>query len=186
MSERSGDDTSQSGSIGTPGSSDDQDSRTGTTTSGSRASGEDNLQAIKDRLSKNETKAVFRLRVLVVFVLLCASAAISVVVYKITRDAQINVFHIQYEGAADKVIQSFADIVKKMGAISGLSLAACSHSTDNESSWPLVTLSNFQERAGNARALSGALFVSINPLVEDRQRALWEQYVLENNTNEWM
>lgn len=129
---------------------------------------------------------VFRLRVLVILVLLMAATAVSVVVYLITRNAQKDEFEIQYEGVAEKVVESFTDIVKKMGAISGLGVAACAHAVDNaETDWPFITLSSFQQRAGNARTLSGTLYVSINPVVTQDQLPQWEQYVLGENSN-WM
>ena len=164
--------------------SENQPSNDNTSSSGSRAT-EDSSEAIKEQISKRETQAVFRLRLLVILVLLGAAAAVSVVVYYVTRDAQISEFHIEYEGVAGKVLQSFGDIIVQMGAISGLAVAATAHSTDYNADWPFVTLSNFQQRALNARLLSQSLFVSFNPIVSTEQLPRWEEYVLSNNNN-WM
>jgi hypothetical protein len=149
-------------------------------TSSAKASDEDG-DGIKDLLS---TK-VFRLRVLVIIALLLAATAVSIVIYVITRNAEMDEFEIQYEGNAEKVIDSFNDIVKVMGAISGIGVAAEAHSQNAKSEWPFVTLSNFQERAGNARTLSGTLYVSINPIVDTKEELVkWEEYVLGEN-NQW-
>jgi hypothetical protein len=166
-------------------SSVDDESRSGTGTSASstRVTGEDG-DMIKDQLSRKETTAVFRLRVVVSLALLLAAAAVSYVVYFITRKAEMDAFEVQYEGAAEKVVISFTDIVEEIGAISGLGLAASAYSLDTKSEWPFVTLSNFQERARNARRNSGTLYVSINPVVDTEELDKWEEYVLSDN-NSW-
>ena len=171
--------TSSSGSEGFKG--DDHTSSSGTS---SRVTEETN-DFIKDQISKKESQAVLRIRVLVILALMGAAAAVSIVVYYITMKAQKEEFHIQYDGVAEKLLQSFADIIFEMGAISGLAVAVSAHSIDNHSAWPFVTLSSFQQRAGNARTLSQALYVSINPVVTEEQLPLWEQYVLSDH-NQWM
>lgn len=155
-----------------------------TSSSGSRAT-EDSNEAIKEQISKKETQAVFRLRLLVILVLLGAAAAVSIVVYYVTNKAQLSEYRIQYEGVAEKVLQSFGNIIVDMGAISGLAVAASAHSVDNNSEWPFVTISDFQQRAGNARTLAQSLYVSMNPLVTKEKSPKWEEYVLSAE-NYWM
>jgi hypothetical protein len=58
-------------------------------------------------------------------------------------------------------------------------VAAIAHGVDNKQSWPFLSLSSFQERSATARSLSGAVFVSLNPVVSDPQRADWEKFVVE-------
>ena len=156
-----------------------------TYTSGSKKN-EESLESIKDKISKNETRVVFRLRVIVILVLLMAAGGVCAVVFLITRRAQVDAFEIQYDGVAGKVVDSFTAILTEMAAISGLGVAASAYGIDSQSSWPFVTISNFQERAGNARTLSGALFVTINPLVSGEQFDPWERYVLQDSANYWM
>jgi hypothetical protein len=147
----------------------------------SKATDEDGDDGIKDLLSRK----VVRLRLLVIIALSLAATAVSSVVYIITRNSEMEEFEIQYEGNAEKVIESFTDIVKEMAAISGLGVAAEAHSQNDKSEWPFVTLTNFQQRAGNARTLSGTLYVSINPIVDTKEELdKWEEYVLGEN-NEW-
>ena len=166
--------------------SEDDDMECTSHLSTTKSSDDDNLQSIQDKLSKRESIAVLRLRIMVIGVLVCAAIAVSVVVYKITRQAQVEEFEIQYEGNADKVVTSFTDILKQMGTVSGLGIAASAASIDTRSQWPFVTLSNFQERARNAQILSGTLFVSVNPIVSGGQRSLWESYVQSSQNNYWM
>jgi hypothetical protein len=157
-------------------------SDSGASANSSAKATDDDGDGIKDLLS---TK-VFRLRALVIIALLLAATAVSIVIYLVTRNAEMDEFEIQYEGNAEKVIDSFNDIVKEMGAISGIGVAAEAHSQNANTQWPFVTLSNFQERAGNARTLSGTLYVSINPIVDTKEELVkWEEYVLGENNQWW-
>jgi hypothetical protein len=156
-------------------------SYSGSSTSSAKATDEDGDES-KDLLSRK----VVRLRVLVIIALLLAAAAVCIVIYLITRNAEMDEFEIQFEGNAEKVIESFTDIVKTMGAISGIGVAISAHSQNAQSEWPFVTLSNFQERAGNARTLSGTLYVSISPIIDTKEELYkWEEYVLGEN-NRWV
>jgi hypothetical protein len=163
----------------------DFDSVSGTSTSGSTKATDKHGDGIKDKLSRQETEAVLRLRVVVIVALLLAAAAVSCVVYFVTSSAELEEFEILYEGTAEKVVASFTDIVEEMGAISGLGVAATSHSLELKQKWPFATLSDFQQRAGNARTLSGSLYVSVSPIVYTKEDLIkWEVYVLSEN-NYW-
>lgn len=161
---------------------------------------EDDLQTIKDALAKHETKQVFRLRVVVVLILIAAATGISLTVYFLTKNAEEEEFEVQYYGLADKIIEHFQDMMQKMSAVSGLAVAATAHSESMEEmwaqkwgaleldipvAWPFVTLPNFQERGGNVRSLSGAIYVSINPIVTTEQLPYWESFV-QGEANKWM
>ena len=158
-----------------------------TTDSRRTGSSEDDAQAIKQALARQETKQVFRLRILVVLVLIAAATAISVTIYFIIRNADIDEFQLEYEGSANKLVDSLQEVLAEMAAISGIAVAATADAlqTNATETWPFVTLTHFQERAGSARRMSGALYLSINPLVQSNQLSDWEQYVL-SDANYWM
>ena len=159
----------------------DSKSNSGTSADSSTKASDEDGDDIKDLLSAK----VLRLRVLVIIALLLAATAVSIVIYVVTRNAEMEEFEIQYEGNAEKVMDSFNNIVNKMGAISGIGVAAEADSHSTKSEWPYVTLTSFQERAGNARTLSGTLYVSINPIIDTKEELVkWEEYVLGEN-NQW-
>jgi hypothetical protein len=68
-----------------------------------------------------------------------------------------------------------------MAAVAGFAVTA----TAEVENWPYATLNAFQERAKSARNLSGANFLSINPLVTVAQLDSWESYV-QSSANSWM
>jgi hypothetical protein len=149
-----------------------------TDTAGSKAT--DVSDAEKEELAQKETRNVLMLRVLVVIVLLLAAIAVSIVVYIITKNAETDEFETQYAALSESVLTTFESIVTdKMGAISSVGVAATAHGIDHHRAWPFVTLSYFQERAATARSLSGALSISINPLVTEVDRSEWEKHVVE-------
>lgn len=68
-----------------------------------------------------------------------------------------------------------------MSAVAGL---AATLSVDGKD-WPFVTEEAFQMRANNAGVHSGALFLSINPIVRAADLDAWESYV-QSPANSWM
>ena len=63
--------------------------------------------ADEEKLAQNETRAVFHLRVLVILVLFLAAAAVSAVVFVVTRNGETDEFQSQYTGASQKVIETY-------------------------------------------------------------------------------
>jgi hypothetical protein len=62
----------------------------------------DEQDDIKHQLTRGgETRNVFRLKVTALLVMVFAGVGISVTVFKLTRDAQLQEFQIQYEGSAE-------------------------------------------------------------------------------------
>jgi hypothetical protein len=189
----------------------------GTATGVGSSSGdkEESAKAIQEAITKRESAAVLKLRILVIFILLATAVAVCAVIFLQTWASQEEEFQTQYEGAAQKIVNSvswfrhsrldfqrrkliltillilllfipqFDDIVNQMGAISGLGVQYSAYSTDNDLQWPMVTMSYFQQRAGNARLLSGALFLSVSPVVMPGYVKKWGEYVNSGN-NSWM
>ncbi len=156
-------------------------------TNDSKRTSDDDAYNIKNVLAKHETQQVFRLRILVILILIAAATSISVTIYFIVRNADTDEFELQYYGAANKVVDAFQEVLVQMSAVSGIavSVTADTLKANSTESWPFVTMSNFQERAGSARKLSGAIYVSINPIVESNKLSKWERYV-QSDANYWV
>jgi hypothetical protein len=138
---------------------------------------------VQEDLSKNETRGVFRLRVLVILVILSAAAVVSVVVYVSTKQGELDTFESQYEGASTKVLEAFEDIVlSKLGAASSLAVATIAHGVDHFRTWPFVTLSSFQQRSSTALKGSKGIFSALLPLVTAVDREEWERFVIEDGS----
>ena len=162
---------------------------------------EDDANSVKDSLAKKEGNRLFRLRIAFVSILVAIALSISLMVYYLTKDTEEEDFESQYSAVADNVIQHLEEIMVEMSAVSGLAVTATTHAesvlkirmarnaTNDQiltpAEWPFVTLPNFQQTAGNVRMFSGALYVSVNPVVDKDELPLWESYV-EGEANQWM
>ncbi|CAB9511297.1 Receptor-type guanylate cyclase gcy [Seminavis robusta] len=131
-------------------------------------------------LAEKETQFVSRLREVVFGVLLVAAVLICVSVYHMSSRSEREEFETYYDGAAERVMQTFYDIgTSKLGAVSSLGLASVS------GNWPFVIVERFQQRAAAARQQSGALLIHVNPIVTDEQRPQWESFVA-NASSQWI
>ena len=52
---------------------------------------------------------------------------------------------------------------------------------ETNSTWPYVTLHDFQQRSASTRSLSGAFYSVVLPIITDDTRKVWEQYSVANN-----
>ena len=86
-------------------------------------------------------------------------------------------------GSQEFALSSLADIIENLSAVAGFALTI-SVEADNEL-WPFVTLDDFQMRARNVEVLSGADYITLNPIVQAADLAAWESYVL-TPVNTWM
>ena len=75
-----------------------ESSRTGTTV--------DDANNLKDELARHETINVFRLRVVVIIILVTLAAAVCYLIYDITHEAEIVAFETEFEGNAEMIIAS--------------------------------------------------------------------------------
>jgi len=158
----------------------DDDYETGTSTS-THDVNEDCKEKVQ--ISKKETEAVFRLRLIVFLILFLASIAVSLIVYFITAGATNDQYDSDYAAASEKVVEAFSAVAEaKIDSLASLGVAMIAHAIDNSRTWPYVTLSSFQQRASAARDQSGALDIVLSPLVVETERTQWESFV-QNDTS---
>lgn len=139
-------------------------------------------------IAKSETAAVFRLRVIVIVVLLMVASVVSAVVLQITRAGEHDEFETQFAGASHVLQARFEAVIDRLSVISALAVVddAAAQRRGLEEEWPFRTVYNFKERASNARQASGALSIAVCPLVTIDKRELWEDYVNGPVDSQWM
>ncbi len=81
----------------------ESNSRSGSSRTGNT---DEDINLIKDGLARQETKNVFRLRLLVILILVATGIAMSFTIYHITHQAEIDKFHSDFEAVADTIIAS--------------------------------------------------------------------------------
>jgi class 3 adenylate cyclase len=86
-------------------------------------------------------------------------------------------------------LSSFEEILEqKIAAIASLGVTFTSYAKkqleQTNTSWPFVTMNDFQQRAASATSLSKAYFLEVLPIVTDENRVEWEEYSVANK--EWL
>jgi hypothetical protein len=90
----------------------------------SSISGRDDEECESNQIAGKETRAVLKLRVSVIVVLVACAIAVSTAIYKLTHASEHEAFQIQYKGSAEKVMKAFEDILEvHAGALASLSVA---------------------------------------------------------------
>ncbi|GKY96213.1 hypothetical protein MPSEU_000581200 [Mayamaea pseudoterrestris] len=155
------------------------------TSNASSRSGQEMLEE-KELMFQRESQHVTMLKRAVLLIMLLAGIAISTVVYFVSSKAQYSSFASTYFSSSEKLLETFHHIAEgKLGAVSSLTVAATAHALDSNTSYPFTTLSAFQHRAIPTRAISGALLVTMHPLVTLEQRNEWEQYSFHGDAAQW-
>lgn len=183
------DDFLEEDSVSSAGKGDNDFTTTGTRSEDS-VEGDDDLKAIKEALTREETKAVFRLRIMVLTLLILAASAVTYTVYHIIYAAQVQDFENNYIAVSEKIAARLNEITNSLPAVARLGVTISESALKGlppgeEPSWPFVTLEGFQDRAITARALSGSLYLSVNPIVNTSSFEAWDEYVL-SDANLWM
>lgn len=134
-----------------------------------------------EEVAYQESLNVFRLRVMVILVLLGAAIIVSAVVYLMTTKGEYETMVSAFAGSAEKITTAFEQIVSvQLGAITSLGTAFTSYARGANLTWPYVTLNDFQQRATGALFLSNALYVELVPIISEQDRTEWEAYSVQN------
>jgi hypothetical protein len=142
----------------------------------------------ESNLAKQGTRQVDILRYTVIAILMLSAFGVSVVVFFLTKRAQQQQFDAQYYGAAAKITTSIGTVIDKIDMINAVGMAATIQGMNedlNTTYWPFVTLPSFEQRVASAKASSGALLMSLMPIVSENDRDEWEFYSVEKGTT-WM
>jgi class 3 adenylate cyclase len=173
----------------TPMRSDDLDSESISSVDGTNEidginrSNNDDFEKETERktLAKSENRAVFWLRILVVLVLSTTTALVVTFVYKDMINSQQTSFEAAFESDSLKVLDSFHRSVRRMMESSdSISTFYTSFALSSGSTFPNVTLPDYQLIAANSRIMSETFLFNYYPLVTDENRNGWEAFVLEN------
>lgn len=73
---------------------------------------------------------------------------------------------------------------EKIGTITALGVAITSLAKQTNSTWPFVTINDFQQRVESTRRLSGAIHIQLLPIVEGDNVEKWIPYAQENK--QWL
>jgi hypothetical protein len=131
--------------------------------------------------SAKETAHVNRLRYLVLIILVLVAAGVSCLVYFLLDNVNEREMALDYEAASLRLLDAFDAIrTDRMATLANLAIAAIAHGVDHSRDWPFVSLSFYQQRAFVTKRESGAIQVSIAPLVTEDNRLSYEEYIVSD------
>jgi hypothetical protein len=154
---------------------------------GSETTGTSNAEGPPKRkeeegIAQQEDKNVFRLRLLVITVLLASTIGVAVTVYLYITNAEQSTFENQFEGDSDKVLGAIGSALDlTLGSVDAFLIALVSYARDTNATWPMVTLPDYAVRVAKLRSLNKAVLVTQYHYVTLEGRTEWENYTLAND-----
>ncbi len=146
---------------------------------GDKTNNDENQEEI---IGKKETRFVQYMRLLVLIVLAGSMAGAGYAVYWFLDNSETDDFKEDFAADASKVMASIGqNLDRTLTALDSFSVTTVSYAKDTNSTWPRVTIPDFEVRAAKIRALSKAVYLTIYMLIERDQRDEWEAYADLNN-----
>jgi hypothetical protein len=137
---------------------------------------------VADAIAQEETAVVFRLKMVVLLVLIVSAVGVAFTVYFYLHKSEEAAFRTEFEDHADKVVQGVGHTIDNLlGSFDSLAVLWVSYARATNQSWPFVTLPDFAVRMSKIVPLSHTLNMNIVPIVTPAQRKKWEAYVLQND-----
>jgi len=133
--------------------------------------------------SAAETKAVFWLKILLLFILITTTIAVALLVFFYSKGAEQSEFEARFEDEASKMQAAVTgSFYNSLSALDSYVVDLVSYAEDSGSKWPYVSLPSHAVRGAKLRALSKAFYVAQYHLVMEEERETWEAYSLANSS----
>jgi hypothetical protein len=141
-----------------------------------------NAGAPEEVISKKETQAVSRLRLVVLLVLVGAAAAVAATVYFYLTHSEEKQFLDQFEEDAAKIFAAVGGVIDQtMAAFDGIAVTMVSTAKMTNQTWPFVTIADFAVRLSKVLPLSHASIIGAYHILTPENREQWEEYTKNND-----
>jgi hypothetical protein len=139
-------------------------------------------QPEREIIAKGEDTAVFRLKLLVLVILVVTTVGFAITVFLYTSDTEEDDFETQFSFDSTKIFESVGSTLDfTLGAVDSFLVGLVSFARFTNTTWPYVTLPDYAVRVAKLRSLSKAVLVTQYHFVTDGQRAKWENYSVAND-----
>jgi hypothetical protein len=160
----------------------DQSESCGGSSSGKGSNHDSGATEPDSTIAKQETKDVFRLKMVVSFVLIVAAIGVAAAVYVYLRHSEEHQFLQQFKEDATKVLDTLEGVVDQtMAALDGVAVNMVSTAKMTNQTWPFVTIDDFAVRMSKVVPLARALCISYYQVIAPEKRDQWEEYALSHN-----
>ena len=172
--------SASSGSMGEDKKSEIYSASSGTGT-GLGAASEASSGDLRDKLIRNEERAVVKTRIIVAVVLVICAASVSAVVYLFASTSEQSNFMLSFNGHAAAITSTVQwEIQYNFALMQQVSAAMTSSALMMNSSFPYMTHPSFEVSAGYADGMGGIMSVAWAPRVMQEERSEWESYSVAN------
>ena len=138
---------------------------------------EETQEEQREVIAKKESQQVFRLKLLVLLILVLFAIMTALAVYFYIDYVETDQFEDDFKDDGFKVLEAFgSSLDKTFGAMDSLAVAIVSYARATNQTWPNVTIPDFAYRAANVLELSDAFVLSTVPVVTNETRLGWEAY----------
>ncbi|CAB9497505.1 Receptor-type guanylate cyclase gcy [Seminavis robusta] len=133
-------------------------------------------------LAKKEDTYVWYLRFVVTALLGAMALAVCLSVYFVTKRSEEADMENDFVDLSEKLVDTFElTFQQRFGIVDNFAQEFTSYEKDAPNvTWPLVTMPDFERRAGRTAALADLFCILILPMVPAEQRVEWEQYAVAN------
>lgn len=140
----------------------------------------------KEEIATRESKAIFRLRIAVLFTLLASTVVVSCAINYYLRNSETIEFQNSFGNEAEKLLKAVGRIIDgTLGASDAFIVKIVTYARNSNSSWPFVTMPYFALHATKVLRLSKGIHLSVKHIVSEGQRSQWEEYT-KRHYNTWI
>jgi hypothetical protein len=132
-------------------------------------------------IASKQNKAVQGVRYVVAVVLLLAASVVSLSVFYYTRSEEIDTFEKHFVDQGTKVVDTFSlNAERRLEALQAFSQQITSYALHSNSTWPFVTLPDFERHAAYTLQLAEVVALLTFPIITAETRADWQTYSVAN------
>lgn len=133
-------------------------------------------------IAKQESKDVFRVKLVVLFVLVASAIAVAASVYLFLTYSKHKQFRQQFKDDVNKVLDAIGNNMDRtLAAYDSFAVMLVATAQMTNQTWPFVTINKFAVRASKVLPLSNSLFIGTYNWVTPEQRDEWEAYTTAND-----
>jgi hypothetical protein len=135
-----------------------------------------------DILAAKESRAVTRLRIGMVLVLVSTAIAVSATAFHLTSQNEQEKFTSFFNDQAKRIVDAFSiTSSNRMATLESFALSITSHAKYSNSTWPFVTMPDFERRGTSVSRQAQVMSMMLVPKVRDEDTRLqWEDYAVGN------
>jgi class 3 adenylate cyclase len=139
-----------------------------------------------EKIAHRETRYVTYLRLGLLLTLFVAASIVCTTVYLFVSGGENDEFEKAFDAYSTKLTETFQSIAdRRLGAIASFSTTITSFALATNSSWPFVTVPNFEAQVRHIGKLANVENIAFAPIVSAEDRQEWENVYVPQEIFKW-